>query len=102
MWLIGNGNSKLFAQAAALGVKPRGIAASIDVADGVAIDGRVGVDSADQAAQLSTMLKSQTGMAASFFDKLDIGTDAADVTLSVALSLEKLKTMMQMLNSGGP
>jgi hypothetical protein len=102
VWLVGNGNSKLFAQASALGVKPRGIAASIDVTDGVAFDGRVGVESPDQASQLSTMLKSQTGMATSFFDKLDIGTDAADVTLSVALSLEKLKTMMQMLGSGGP
>jgi hypothetical protein len=101
VWLIGNGSSKLFAPAAALGVKPRGIAASIDVSNGVAFDGRVGVESPDQATQLSTMLKAQAGMAASFFDKLDIGTDAADVTLSVELSLEKLKTMMQMMGGGG-
>ncbi|MBS1122386.1 MAG: hypothetical protein H6Q90_4614 [Deltaproteobacteria bacterium] len=95
MWLLMNGNSKAFDKAAAMGFKPKAVFGSLNVTDGLTLDLRMRLDSADQATQIAQMGKSQAAGAASMFDKLDIVSDGADVKVSIALSNAKLQSLIK-------
>ncbi len=95
LWLLMNGNSKAFDKAAQMGFKPKAVFGSINVTDGLTVDFRMRLDSADQATQIAQMGKSQAAGAASMFDKLDIVNDGADVKVSIALSNAKLQSLIK-------
>jgi len=94
MWMLMNGNSKAFDQAAAIGVKPKAVFGSINVSDGLALDLRVRLDGPGQATQLADMAKGQVGQFAKMVDTLDIAADAADVKVNVVVSLAKLEALI--------
>jgi hypothetical protein len=95
LWLLMNGNSKAFDKAAAMGFKPKAVFGSVNVTDGLTVDFRMRLDSADQATQIAQMGKSQAAGAASMFDKLDIVNDGSDVKVSIALSNAKLQSLIK-------
>lgn len=94
LWLVMNGNAKPFEQAAAMGFKPTAVFGSLNVTDGLSLDLRIRVESADQATQLATMAKGQLGMAQAMVDKIEVTSDGSDVRMAVAISAQKLQTLV--------
>ena len=97
LWMLINGNAKVFDQAAQMGVKPKAVFGSINVTDGLSLDMRMRLDSADQAAQMANAFKGQLQAFVSMVDKLDITSDGADVKLVVSMSQQKLEGLVQNL-----
>lgn len=95
LWLLMNGNSKAFEQAQRMGIKPKAVFGSVNVTDGLSFDLRMRLDSADQATQMANGFKGQAQALQSMVDKMDIGSDGADVKVSVAMSEQKLQTLIQ-------
>ncbi|MGN6104839.1 MAG: hypothetical protein ACTHU0_07040 [Kofleriaceae bacterium] len=104
LWLLMNGNSKVFEQAARMGIKPKAVFGSVNVTSGLSLDLRMRLDSADQATQMATGFKGQAAALTSMVDKLDIAADGPDVKFYVSLSEQKLATLVQqfggMLGAG--
>ncbi|MBX3160334.1 MAG: hypothetical protein KF773_30500 [Deltaproteobacteria bacterium] len=98
LWVLVNGNSKLFDGAGAgLGMKPKAIFGSLNVGKSLTLDARIRVESSSQASSASSLLQSQAGQLSMFVDKLDIGADGPDVTISAALSEAKIKMLLGLL-----
>lgn len=94
LWLLANGNSPMFDKAGALGVKPKAVFGSVNVTDGLTLDLRVRLNTPDEATSLANMVQGQAKQAAQMFDKFDVGTEAADLKLSVAMSTQKLEQLI--------
>src|SRR6185436_602738 len=86
LWFLLNGNAKIFEKAASMGVKPKAMFGSLNVTDGLSLDMRMRMDTADAAAQFATMGKTQIQQAAKMFDQIDINSDGADVKIVVVMS----------------
>ncbi len=99
LWLLMNGNSKLFDKAAAMGVKPKALFGSLNVTDGLTVDFRMRVDTPDQAKQFATMAQGQLKQAEKMFDKISVTDEGNDVKLSVVLSNQKLQALVQQVGS---
>lgn len=95
VWFLMNGNSKIFEDAAQMGLRPKAVFGSINVTDGLAADIRARLDSADQATQTVTSFKGQLASMASMFDKLDLTNEGADVKLVAAASKDKLDNLVK-------
>lgn len=98
-WAVANGD--VLKALSGMGVQAQGVFGTLAVDSGVSFDGRLRLASADQASSLAGMVKSQAGQAAAFVDKLEINNDGPDVTLSVAMSADKLKAIIAMSGKGG-
>jgi len=94
LWMLMNGNSKAFDQAASMGFKPKAVFGSVNVSDGLAVDLRVRLESPDQATQIAGMAKGQVGQFAKMVDTLDIAAEASDVKVVVVVSAAKLETLI--------
>ena len=79
-----------------IAMKPKAVYGSLNVTKDLAIEGRIRVDSAGQASTVSSALQGQVGQLAMFVDKINVGSDGADVTISAALSESKLKALLGM------
>ena len=99
LWMLINGNAKVFEQTAQMGVKPKAVFGSVNVTDGLAVDFRVRLDSADQATQMANAFKGQVAGFASMTDKLEITSDGPDVKLVVAMSQQKLENAVKNLGA---
>jgi len=99
LWVLVNGNSGLLDKASSVGVKPKAAFGSLNVTDGLALDARVRLGSADEATSLVSLLKSQTDnpQVKGMFDKLDVSADGVDAHVSVAMSNQKLQALAGML-----
>lgn len=99
LWFLVNGNASFMAKAAQAGVKPKAVFGSINVTDGLSLDMRVRVASADEATQLVQLAKGQTDspQVKQMFDKLDITADGPDAKFGVAMSNQKLQQLMTMV-----
>ena len=95
VWFLMNGTSKIFEDAAQMGLRPKAVFGSINVTDGLAADIRARLDSADQATQTVSSFKGQLASMASMFDKLDLTSDGADVKLVAAASKDKLDELVK-------
>ena len=107
LWMLINGNAKVFDKAASMGVKPKAVFGSVNVTDGLAVDMRMRLESADQATQMANAFNGQLAGFKSMVDKMEIGNDGADVKLSVAMSQQKLEALVKNLmgmfgGMGGP
>lgn len=96
MWGLANCGSKIFDEMRKQGINCKAVFGSLNVTDGVTTDIRIRAMSPDQATQLATMAKSQTGPAAQFVDKIDITTDGPDMKTSIVISKAKLMTIIAM------
>jgi len=106
LWMLINGNAKVFDKAASMGVKPKAVFGSVNVTDGLSVDVRMRLESADQATQMANAFRGQLQAFQSMVDKMDIGNDGADVKVSVAMSQVKLEALVKNLmgmfgNMGG-
>jgi hypothetical protein len=97
-WGVANGD--VLKALSGMGVQAQGVFGTLALDNGVSVDGRLRLASADQASSLAGMVKSQAGQAAAFVDKLDINNDGPDVTLSLSMSAEKLKAIIAMAGKG--
>ncbi|MBA3397585.1 MAG: hypothetical protein H0T89_33485 [Deltaproteobacteria bacterium] len=96
LWALVNGNSKLFEDAGALGIKPKAVFGSVNVTDSVNADVRARLDSPDTATTTANGLRGQAAAMESMVDKLEITNDGADVRLVAAASSQKLEALMKM------
>lgn len=94
LWMLMNGNSKAFDQAASMGFKPKAVFGSVNVSDGLAVDLRVRLETPEQATQIAGMAKGQVGQFAKMVDTLDIAAEASDVKVIVVVSAAKLETLI--------
>jgi len=98
MWVVINGNSSVFEQAASLGVKPKAIIGSVKLEAGLDANLRVTLATPAEAQQITTMAQGQLGMAQGFFEKLEVTADAADVVVLGVMTDEQLRNVMSLLN----
>lgn len=94
LWLLANGNSPIFDKASALGVKPKAVFGSVNVTDGLTLDLRIRLNTPDEAKNLANMVEGQKKQAAAMFDKFDVGTETADLKVSIAMSTQKLEQLV--------
>jgi len=78
-----------------LPVKATAAYGSLNVTDGLAVDLRVKFEKAEDATQATSMINSQTKQAAQFFDKAEFTSDGTEMHGVVAMSNQKLQTMIQ-------
>jgi hypothetical protein len=99
LWLFVNGNAPFMAKAAQAGVKPKAVFGSVNVTDGLTVDMRIRLGSADEAKSLVDMMKGQTSspQVKQFVDKLDITADGTDAKIAVAMSNAKLQQVIGMV-----
>jgi len=92
LWLLLSG--KTLERGAAFGVKATALFGSFNVTDGLGVDMRVRFATPEEATSFMNLSKSQGQQAGKMFDKFDVTTDASDVKLSLALSSQKLKDLV--------
>jgi hypothetical protein len=99
LWIVINGNSGLLDKGAAVGVKPKAVFGSLNVTDGLALDGRVRFATPDDATSFVSMAKSQIDnpQVKSMFDKLDVTADSSDAHIVITLSSQKLQALVGMV-----
>ncbi len=97
LWMLANGNSPIFDKASALGVKPKAVFGSVNVTDGLTLDLRIRLNTPDEAKNLSNMVEGQKKQAAAMFDKFDVGTENADLKVSIAMSTQKLEQLVSQI-----
>ena len=97
MWVMVNGNSALLDKASPLG-KPKAVYGSVNVTDGLAVDMHVKSASADEAKSLVDMVKGQTEnpQVKAMVDKIEITNTGDDAHFVVAMSSQKLQSLMGM------
>ncbi len=102
LWVVINAEAPAFSQLGQLGMHPKRIFGSLNVTDGLGLDLRVRMSSADEATQLTTMAKGQIGspMIKAMFDKLEVTSDGAEVHLDVAMTEAQLKSVAAMAKGG--
>lgn len=92
VWFLING--KALDKAAAIGAKPKAIFGSVNVTDGLALDTKIKLETADAASQLATQFKEKSAMAASMVDKMDFTAAGDTLNISVVLSNQKLQALI--------
>jgi hypothetical protein len=99
LWVLINGNAPFMAEAARAGVKPKAVFGSVNVTDGLAVDMRARLATPEEATNLVNMAKQQTNnpQVKNMFDKLDIGTEGADVKVNIAMSQQKLMALVGLV-----
>ncbi|MCX5743677.1 MAG: hypothetical protein NT062_14390 [Proteobacteria bacterium] len=100
LWGLMKGSSKVFAPLAGANIKFKAVYGSLNITDGLQIEGRARMDSADQATSLAAMANSKAAQMKMMVDKLDVGVDGNDVKGSVMISAEKLKSLMGLMGMG--
>ncbi len=98
LWFLVNGNAAFMQKAALPGGKPKAVFGSINVTDGLTLNLRVRMASADEATSLVTMMKGQTSspQVKQMFDKLEVSADGTDAKVEVAMSNQKLQQLIGM------
>ncbi len=102
LWVVVNAEAPAFSQLGQLGMHPKRIYGSLNVTDGLGLDLRVRMSSADEATQLTTMAKGQIGspMIKAMFDKLEVTSDGAEVHAEVGMTEAQLKSIAAMAKGG--
>jgi hypothetical protein len=97
LWTVINGNSSVFEQAAALGVKPKAMFGSVGLTKGLDASVRFRLSTPQEAQSLTAMAQGQLSIASSFFEKLDITADDADVVIIAVMTEAQLQNMVSLL-----
>jgi len=97
LWMVLNGSSPAFAKASAMGIKMKALFGSLNVTDGLSANFRLRLNTPDEATNMVAMAKGQLGQAKQFFDKIDVTSDGADVKFDIAMSKEKLQSLVGMM-----
>jgi hypothetical protein len=99
VWVVMNGTSKAFALLDALGMQAKALYGSANAGDGVTLDVRLKLASADQATRLASLASQQTkGLADTLpFNKLDVTAEADDVKVEFAVNADKMPAFVKRL-----
>lgn len=92
-WMIANGAARAFSSMASMGVRPRAMLGSIALGDGVALLGRLRLQTADEATQLAAVGQGQLGAFQSMVSKIELGAEGPDVTLRVEMTDAQLQSL---------
>jgi hypothetical protein len=86
---------------AKMGLKPKAVFGSIDVTNGVGMELRMRLDSADQATQWAITMKQQLGAMGGMLklDKLDVSSEADDLKVSVGVTPATLPNVTKQLKA---
>jgi hypothetical protein len=97
LWLMINGNSGAFDRFP-LG-KPKAVYGSINVTDGLALDGHLRAATADEAKSITDMAKAQADspQVKQMFDKIDISNTGDDAHFVISMGNQKLQGLMAMM-----
>lgn len=96
LWILVNGKAGVFDQLAGTGVPLLAAYCTIRVTSGVLAKAHLRMARADEATQLTALIQGQTRQAASLFDRLDVAVEGNIVTITVELSLDKLRSLVSM------
>lgn len=99
LWFFVNGNSKVFEQAAAMGLRTQALFGSVSLGTGFAADVRLRVDSPETAGSMVTMLQGQLGMARGFFDELEVHSEASDVVIAAVMTDQQLEQLIALAST---
>lgn len=80
-----------------LDVKATALYGSVNVTDGLALDGRVRFATPDAATQAANLINGQVKQAAQYVDKSDVTAEGNELHASVLVSGEKLKQLVPLL-----
>jgi hypothetical protein len=101
IWFLLNGNAPFLAKLplGAIGVKPKAVYGSVNLTDGITADVRMRVGSAEEATSFINNVKPAISnpQYQQMVDKLELVADGADVKLSLAISAQKLQTLLGLL-----
>lgn len=99
LWMFINGNAPALSKAGSMGVKPKAVFGTVHITDGLAVDMRVRLGTPEEATQLVNMAKGQTGnpQVKAMFDTLDVAADGSDAKITVAMSHQKLQSLIGMV-----
>ncbi|TMQ08466.1 MAG: hypothetical protein E6J90_08210 [Deltaproteobacteria bacterium] len=92
VWAIANGKVL-----DGLPVKATAAFGSLNLTDGVTVDGRMRFDTPEAAAQAAELIKGQGKQAAAYVDKMDATVEGTEVHSSVVVSNQKLQSLMPLL-----
>jgi hypothetical protein len=95
-WGMANGKSRVFQQAASMGINPKSVDGTLTVSDRFAMKARATFASADEAKKLADDANRMSAMARRFLDKLDIRADGPTVVVDGAITEAQLRTLMTM------
>lgn len=94
VWFVVNGKPMERADSM-IGSKPKAAAGSINITDGIALEGKIVLDSAEAATKVATELKSKSQLVAAMVDKIDVTGDGSVVSYAVVVSNQKLQDMVK-------
>jgi hypothetical protein len=98
MWVMVNGNSKLFERLKQLGIATMGMFGTLGTADGLALDLRLRMESADNAATTkSRWAGTIEGFLKQYVDRIAISTEGADVRLVLGAAPGKLDGIKSLI-----
>jgi hypothetical protein len=103
MWFWVNGNAKFAKQAEQMGMKAQAFFGSLNVTDGLSMDFRARMATADEAKATADALKGQMAQAQMFFTKIESRADGNDFRVDAELTGSQLKGVASMvgMNAGG-
>lgn len=101
LWFYLNGASKIAKQAEQAGIKAQGFFGSLNVTDGLSIDFRARMATAEEAKATADALKGQLTQAQMFFTKIESRADGSDFRVDAELTGSQLKGVASMAGMGG-
>jgi hypothetical protein len=99
IWGLVNGNSNLLSKMGSLGIKPKAVFGSLNLSDGLTVDVRVRMSSADEVKGFVGLAQGQIAspQVKQLFDQLDVVGDGNDAKFSVKMSAAKLQALATMV-----
>lgn len=95
VWMVMNGNAPVF-QKTGMPYKIVAMFGTMNVTDGLTVDGRLRLGTAEEATGFVNQFKGQLEQAKGFVDRADLSSEGADVKLAVAIGHDKLVQMVGM------
>lgn len=96
-WLVVNGNAAMFDQLGAMGNRPRAIYGTLRLAAGLGAKIHFRMTTPEQATQLAATAQGQTQQVAAMVDRIEATSQGEVMTVSVEMSLDKLRSLISMI-----
>jgi hypothetical protein len=98
LWMVINGNAPMF-QKTPMPFKLKAVYGSLNITDGLTVDLRLRLGSADEATNIVSTYKGQleNPQMKGMFQKLQMTSEGADVKVAVAMSSQQLQQLAQMM-----
>jgi hypothetical protein len=94
LWFVMNGSAKAFDKLGGLGFKPTAILGSVNLANGLALDARIRLDTPDLAKSMSAMAQNQLTMLQAMVEEIVVAAEDADLVVRVRMTQPQLDSML--------